>query len=246
MRPADHNWEAVSQFVSDLRNASRLATYVDTVVDIFENQAWRRYTDATGRTDAWRECEFDYFLIACGAQYGDVQKLLTWDRARAADVAAAMESDDPRKRRSLADASGAWRSPTGTTLLEHADKQGWTKSAGLLRVPPAPPRARVRARHGITMDEHARQQREAQIPAQRRSELDKQVQQLAKELTSVELRYVRDAIAAKLSREGRPAVLDPDQIRKDSKELAGDVAALAARWGTSRDAAKKRLARIGT
>src|SRR5688572_31136417 len=95
------NWKAVSQFTSDLQNASRLAALVDAVVDMYESGAWRRYTDATGASDSWRECEYDYFLIACGAQYGDVQKLLTWDRARAAELAAAMESDDPKRRRPL-------------------------------------------------------------------------------------------------------------------------------------------------
>ena len=60
------NWQTVSQFVSDLRNVSRLAAYVDTVVDVYESGAWRAYTDATGRSDRWREAEFDYFLIACG------------------------------------------------------------------------------------------------------------------------------------------------------------------------------------
>ena len=95
------NWQTVSQFVSDLRNVSRLAAYVDTVVDVYESGAWRAYTDATGRSDRWREAEFDYFLIACGAQYGEVQRLLTWDRARAVELASAMESEDPKNRRSL-------------------------------------------------------------------------------------------------------------------------------------------------
>jgi hypothetical protein len=197
---ADENWTTVSQFVSDLRNVSRLAAYVDTVVDIFESGAWRHYTDATGRTDNWRECEFDYFLIACGAQYSDVQRLLTWDRARAAEVAIAMESDDQMRRRALDEASSAWRSPTTATLADLASNQGWTKAQGGLRVPPAPARARVRARHGMTMDEHARHQRQARIPAGRRAELDARIDRLHEELSDIELRYVRDAISEKLRR----------------------------------------------
>jgi hypothetical protein len=199
---ADENWTTVSQFVSDLRNVSRLGAYVDTVVDIFESGAWRRYTDATGRTDDWRECEFDYFLIACGAQYGDVQRLLTWDRARAAEVAGAMESDDRNRRRPLTEASASWRSPTTTTLVDLAGNQGWTKAHGVLRIPPAPARARTLARHGVTMDEHARQQREAQIPPGRRSELDARVQRIAEELSEIEMRYIRDAISQRLRRGG--------------------------------------------
>ena len=62
MTGPDTNWQTVSKFMSDLKNASRLATYVDTVVSVFESNAWRRYTDANGRSDDWLECEFDYFL----------------------------------------------------------------------------------------------------------------------------------------------------------------------------------------
>jgi hypothetical protein len=194
------NWTAISQFMSDLKNASRLATLVDTVVDMYESGAWRRYTDAAGRSDEWREREYDYFLIACGAEYADVQRLLTWDRAHAVELAAAMESEDPRKRRPLEEASGAWLSPTGTPLIEVAARQGWTTSVGTLRVSPAPARARTLARHGITMDEHARQQREQLISAQRRRELDRQADDLAKELGDLELRYLRDRITAKLAK----------------------------------------------
>src|SRR5437588_12736290 len=136
MTEPDPNWQTVSKFMSDLKNASRLATYVDTVVNVFESTAWRRYTDANGRSDDWLECEFDYFLIACGASYSDVQRLLAWDKARTVDLAAAMESDEPHRRRPLAKASEAWQSPTGTPLAELAASQGWTKSAGGLRVPP--------------------------------------------------------------------------------------------------------------
>lgn len=196
----DVNWKAVADFVSEMQNASRLAALVDAVVDMYESGAWRRYTDATGASDSWRECEYDYFLIACGAQYGDVQKLLTWDRARAAELAAAMESDDPKRRRPLQQAAAAWRSPTGIPLTELAARHGWTTSAGGLRVSPAPARARTLARHGVTMDEHARQQREKLIDRNRRRELDAEVDGLAKNLTDIELRYVRDRISGKLAK----------------------------------------------
>lgn len=99
MTAADGNWGAVSRFMSDMRNASRLGAYVDTVVEMYESGAWRQYTDATGRVDVWREREFDYFLIACGADYTDVQRLLSWDKAKAVDLAAAMdEGEDPARR----------------------------------------------------------------------------------------------------------------------------------------------------
>lgn len=206
MAERDANWSVVSRFMSDLRNASRLATYVDTVVDVYESGAWRSYTDATGRSDKWRPSEFDYFLIACGAQYSEVQRLLTWDKARAVDLAAAMESDDTAARRTLADASASWQSPTGVPLLDLAGGQGWTKASGQLRVPPAPQRARARARHGLTMDEHARQARESKIAQGRRSELD----QLAANVVAasdgdLELRYLIDVLRDGLRR-GQPRV----------------------------------------
>jgi hypothetical protein len=198
-KPATANWQAVSEFVSEIRNASRLAALVDAVVDMYESGAWRRYTDASGRSDEWRPHEYDYFLIACGAEYSDVQRLLTWDRARAADLAAAMESDDPRRRRSLEQASAFWKSPTGLTLMDLAERNGWTTTSGDLRVSPVPARARTRARHGMTMDEHARKEREKLIPPSRRRELDREVDDLVKRLEDSELRYVRDRIGSKLT-----------------------------------------------
>lgn len=194
------NWQAVSAFTSELRNASRLAALVDAVVDMYESKAWREYTDATGSADKWRECEYDYFLIACGAEYSDVQKLLTWDRVRAAELAAAMESEDSKLRRPLEDAAAVWRSPTGMPLTELATRQGWTNAAGRLRVSPAPARARTLARHGLTMDEQARKRRQSLIDPNRRHELTDQFEQLADGLTDLELRYVRDLIGARLSK----------------------------------------------
>jgi hypothetical protein len=199
-QPPTSNWEAVSQFVSELRNASRLAALVDAVVDMYESGAWRRYTDATGRSDEWREREYDYFLIACEADYADVQRLLTWDRARAVELAAAMASDDPKERRPLEEASKAWKSPSGTPLVEVAARHGWTTSAGALRVSPVPARARTLARYGVTMDEHARQRREEVIAAQRRRELDRRAEALGSELSELELRYLRDQITALLAK----------------------------------------------
>jgi hypothetical protein len=190
--------------MSDLRNASRLATYVDTVVDVYESGAWRRYTDATGRADEWRPSEFDYFLIACGAQYSDVQRLLTWDKARAVDLAAAMESDDSTARRTLEEVSASWQSPTGVPLSQLAGGQGWTKPSGKLRVPPAPQRARARARHGLTMDEHARQMRENKIPENRRAALEQVAAKLVAESDGdLEIRYVIDVLRGSLRRRQR-------------------------------------------
>jgi len=58
-------------------------------------------------------------------------------------------------------------------------------------------------RHGLTMDEHARQKREERIPAKRRGELKRQVEDLALELSDLELRYVRDVLAARFAKANR-------------------------------------------
>lgn len=195
MPDQDSNWRVVAKFTSDLRNASRLATYVDTVVNVYESGAWRRYTDATGRSDEWRACEFDYFLIACGADYADVQRLLSWDKARAVNLASAMESDDPKLRRPMQDATASWQSPTGVPLADLAKSQGWARGDGRMKVPPAPARARARARHGVTMDEHARQARAARIAEPRRRELDDVATAVLVGVSDeVELRYVVDVL----------------------------------------------------
>jgi hypothetical protein len=195
MSTSGTNWAAVSQFISDMRNASRLATYVDSVVAIFQSGSWRSYTDATGNADEWRPCEFDYFMIACGANYSDVQRILSWEKARAVELAAAMHSDDPRARRSLAEASAAWRSPTSASLIELAERQGWMTPSGKCRVAPIPERARARARHGVSMDEHARQVRESQLTPKRRRQLDRLTAAVIDgDVTPIELRYVIDRL----------------------------------------------------
>jgi hypothetical protein len=203
MTEPDPNWQTVSKFMSDLKNASRLATYVDTVVNVFESTAWRRYTDANGRSDDWLECEFDYFLIACGASYSDVQRLLSWDRARSADLASAMESGEPSKRRDLVKASEAWQSPTGLSLTEIASRQGWTKASGSLRVPPAPQRALTRARHGMSADAHARLSREERLGPDRCAQLDQLAAAVSEEVAdNMELRYVIDALRDRATKAG--------------------------------------------
>lgn len=202
------NWQAVSEFISDLQNASRLATYVDTVVDIFELGAWRQYTDATGRSDQWLDCEFDYFLIACGASYGDVQRLLGWVKSKVVDIAGAMESEDPSQRRDLSQASAAWESPTGTPLIQLAARQGWTKPEGGLRVSPTPARARSRLRLGMSQEEAARLLRLECIEPERRTEIENLVADLVGGLREDrEVRYVIDLIRSELKqRNARPTI----------------------------------------
>jgi hypothetical protein len=146
------------------------------------------------------DVQFDYFLIACDVAHTDLQRILSWDTAKAPDVAGAMESDDPKKRRPLEQAAESWPSPTGASLLDLASRNGWLSSRGQLRTAPVPARARAKIKHGVTMDEHARLAREKQIEAKRRAELKRSTDDLAQDLSDVELRYVRDLITQRLTR----------------------------------------------
>lgn len=206
MSPApDERGRNVARFSAELRNASRLGAYADTIVSMYKSGEWRDYTTAVGH-EQWLECEFDYFLIACDAAHTDLQRILSWDTAKAADIAGAMTSDDPRKRRHLEQAAASWPAPTGASLVDLASRNGWTNSRGQLRTAPIPPRARAKIQHGVTMDEHARQRREQMIEPGRRKELMRQLDDLAANMSELELRYVRDLITARLAKaRGQPA-----------------------------------------
>jgi hypothetical protein len=197
-RPDEHG-RRVARFATELRNASRLGAYADAIVSMYQSGEWRDYTTASGH-ESWRECEFDYFLISCDAAHSDLQRILSWDTAKAANIAGAMESDDPCKRRPLDEAAGSWPSPTGASLIELAARNGWTNSRGELRTAPVPARARAKLKYGVTKDEHARQQREKLIPAERRRELASHVKDLAADLSEVELRYVRDQVTDEITK----------------------------------------------
>jgi hypothetical protein len=185
-------------FASEMRNLTRTAALLNAIVEMYGSQKWRRYETSLGQEE-WRECEFDYFLMACDAEYEDISRVLAWNREGKA-LAAAMAGDDPAKRRSLEQASATWTSATGESLAERAARQGWLNSRGVLRPPPVPERARAKVRHGITMDEHARRRREEQIAPKRRRELESRVAEMARELTELELRFVRDIISSKVTK----------------------------------------------
>src|SRR5262245_27438310 len=192
----DANGRRVLTFTSALRNASRIGAYVDTVLEMFQSGAWRSYQIATG-AERWREREFDYFLIACDARYTDVAQLLTWKRAKAVAIAAAMEGTG-RARRRLDLASRDWHAPTGESLLDMARRNGWLNTHAkelTLRVAPVSQYTRVVARAQLPRGRRARfyylVQLNRQIPAARRRELDAVVARLRRDLTPVECRYVR-------------------------------------------------------
>jgi hypothetical protein len=242
----DPNGQRVIAFASAMRNASRIGTYVDTVLEMFASRAWRHYETAVG-VDDWRAHEFDYFLIAWGAAYADVAQLLAWRKAKAADIAAAMEGEDRRSRRPLEEASRTWHSPSGESLIDIARRNGWLRPQGkepLLRAAPVPQRALARARHGTTMDEQARQSRRRRLPVPRRQALDELAAQLAAQTAdALELRYVIDQLRRRVSGRSQP-IKDRNRWRADVAEPNGRTSALMKRWGVTERAVRKRKAEL--
>lgn len=190
----DSNGREVLEFVGEIRNLGRTAALLDTVVEMHKSGKWRNYETALGR-ETWLECEFDYFLIACDASYDDVSRVLAWNR-QGKELAAAMVSDEPAKRRPLEQVSTIWHSPSGESFTNRATRQGWTNIRGALRPAPVPARARTKVVHGLTMDEQARKHREELIPIKRRAELEAKVNHLLGGLSTDEIRYVRDLTAS--------------------------------------------------
>lgn len=192
----DDAGDRVLRFISAAHNLSRLSELTDEIVSIAKSDAWRRYRTAVG-TDQWRACELDYFLISCDLSYDDVSRIMAYTREGAA-LAPLMDREAPTsRRRALIDAAADWHAPTPETLLERAQRLGWTKSAtsGDLRVAPVPPRARALQVHGMTMDEHARTSRAKRLSKARRTKLEAVVKRIRGEISDdVERLYVIDRL----------------------------------------------------
>jgi hypothetical protein len=192
----DDAGDQILRFVSAAKNLSRLGQLTDEVVEIAKSGAWRRYRTAVG-TDEWRECELDYFLIACDLRHEDISRVVTFTR-EAASLAEMMDREvDETRRRSLDEAAAAWHAPAPETLLQRAQRLGWTKNEGsnLLRAAPVSPRVRARVAHGMSKDEHAKQTRKERISVERRQELDDAITLLNKSIKDgPERMYVIDQL----------------------------------------------------
>jgi hypothetical protein len=233
----DASGEWVWHFRLEARNLSKVSLLRKLVVDAFQSNHWRSYTTGIGR-DKWRKCEFDYFLIASDIAYLDVSEMFTWkDHGRA--LAAATMSDDPAKRRSLEEASAAWQSPTMETLAQHARRLGWVLTNGRSVRSAAPARARAYVRHGVTLEKHARQQRQRQVKT-RRAELDRVIENLVLRLRDeAALRYVIDRLRERVAKRGRPTK-DHQQWARDIATFKGNSKALAKHWGITIQNARMR------
>jgi hypothetical protein len=245
----DDAGDQVLRFVSAARNLSRLGELTDEVVAIAKSGSWRRYRTAVG-VDEWHECEFDYFLIACDLGYDDISRIVAYTREGSALAPLMDREADPGRRRAFEEASAAWHAPTPETLVNRAQRLGWTKgqTSGALRAAPLPRRVRSRQAHGMSMDEHAKHSREQKITGQRRHQLDDLVTSIYSELKDdTERLYVIDQLRARGAR-GRPGATASERARwtADAQRLGWDAVKLAQEWGIGERAARVRIRRART
>jgi hypothetical protein len=243
----DEAGDQVLRFVSAARNLSRLGELTDEVVSIAQSGVWRRYRTAVG-ADEWRECELDYFLIACDLRHEDISRIVAYTREGGMLAPLMDRNAESGKRRPLDEAAAAWHSPGQETLIARAQRLGWTRSetSRLLRAAPLPPRVRARQVHGVSMDEHAQQTRSQRLSTERRRELDELVRRVRTELEGdLERLYVVDQLRQS-ERRGRPGTTEQErkQWRADAERLGWDAGLLSQEWDIGRRAAEKRIQKL--
>jgi len=206
----DDAGDEVLRFVSAARNLSRLGELTDEVVAIARSGRWQRYRTAVGK-DEWRECEFDYFLIACDLRHDDISRILAYTREGAALAPLMDRSAEETKRRSFEDAAASWHSPAQETLIERAQRLGWTRAetSQALRAAPLPKRIRAKQTHGMTMDQHAAHSRSQRLSLERRKMLDLLVDHVRTEIANdTERLYVLDQLRKSDGRPGHSQAAD--------------------------------------
>jgi hypothetical protein len=240
----DEAGDHVLRFVSAAKNLTKVGELMEEVVGIAESRDWRSYHTAVGE-NAWRECEFDYFLISCDLQWEDVANVVAWTKA-GNTLAPLMDRDAPaKKRRPLEEAAKTYRTASTETLVERAVRLGWTKGGSSeLRIPPLPPRARARLAYGITKDERAKQTRVERVGDDRRPVLDVLVGSIEAQLADdLERLYVIDRLRRRGP--GRPKANEGDIARwRIDVEQGLTTEQLAERWGTSKRQAERRVRQV--
>lgn len=243
----DDHGDQVLRFVSAARNLSRVGELTDEVVAIAKSGAWRRYRTAVG-VDEWRECELDYFLIASDLRHEDIGRIVTYTR-EGAELAPMMDRNaDADHRRTLEEAAASWHAPTPETLVERAQRLGWTRgeTSNSMRAAPLPRRVQVRQVHGMTMDQRAECSRARRLATSRRRELDDLVSRVRSELVDeLERLYVidqlRESKGEPLAGRPRSTKEQHEQWRADADRLGWDTALLAQEWVVARRTARHRV-----
>jgi len=144
----------VHQFARSVPNLGRLGELTRAIVDMLQSKDWRDYRDATGAYH-FQPGEFDYFLALQTVNARDVARLYLTAEERT-EIAIAMDrarTDEPRYRRSLIEVVEA-HPHAAQSLTAYWERYGWTD-----RKYPVGARAIVRARTGVSPEEHARRTR---------------------------------------------------------------------------------------
>ena len=116
MRHMDDAGQQVANFMGEVVNFTRIGELVDETLAMARSQAWRRYVTGIGPAE-WRQCEFDYFLIACDVPYDDAARVLAWGKA-GAEIGAMMKPDAPKQSRRSLDEAGLTYQGAGPESLQ--------------------------------------------------------------------------------------------------------------------------------
>jgi hypothetical protein len=232
--------EHVNKFARAVPNMGRIGDLTRSTLEMLRSNDWRDYTDATGIYH-FLPGEFDYFLALQTVDAKDVARFYLSPDERV-EVAAAMDrsrSGEDTYRRQLPEIVAA-HPHAASSLTQFWDKFGWESARH-----PVGARALARAKTGLTKEEHAKRERVKRLK-QLRDGWRVRVQQVvsaADGFTREEIFAAVDALR-ELARKAPTANDEREQWRADAEELGRSEAKCADRWGISRDAARKRLARI--
>jgi hypothetical protein len=144
----------VDQYARAVPNMGRLGDLTRATLEMLRSKDWRDYRDATGPYHFFPG-EFDYFLALQTVDARDVARLLLTPEERA-EIATTMDrarTGEGRYRRSLEDVAEA-HPHAARSLIEHWSRHGWSETKN-----PVGARAIMRARSGVSPEEHARQAR---------------------------------------------------------------------------------------
>jgi hypothetical protein len=230
----------VDQFARAVPNMGRIGDLTRAAMEMLRSKDWCHYSDATGAYH-FLPGEFDYFLALQTVDARDVARfyLSADDRIEIAIAMDRARTGDEDYRRSLEEVVAA-HPHAAQSLTDYWARFGWNGQRY-----PVGQRAILRARVGVSREEYEkrlRAKRLRQLGNGWRERVD-QIVSAAEGFTREELLATIDALkqlAHKAPRLGAP------QWQRDATELEWSEVACAARWGVSRDAARKRLARLKT
>ena len=241
----DDAGQHVTRFMGDVVNFTRIGELVDETLVMARSQAWRRYITGIGPAE-WRQCEFDYFLIACGVPYEDAARVLAWGKA-GAEIGAMMKPDaEKRLRRSLEGAGRAYQGAGPESLEARAGRLGWIARTGGMKKPPISSRALSIVNDAKDLETKAAEIRADNMTATRRRQLDKLAKTIVADVPDMaERRYLIDQIKPSVAK-GRPTSTRAQwaQWRAEAKAHNYNAAALTQAWGITRMQATRRLKEI--